>query len=142
VRKPQKSDDGKTAFSYSWEEINAVTDPEATEAKTPRNKRKRVPKAWYDAAHRGLTGAAYYPWIELEVGDWFFVPYHPTKSSRQLGYKTPLKQRICSDLQNTNAKVTWVPGLTDRRFKIEVREHICGTETPKNLLGVMVTRTH
>ena len=102
-------------------------------------KRKATLKEWFDNKHRGMTGGYFYPWIKMAVGDWFFVPFHPLKSFRALGFKTKLSMRVRTDWENTVQRVAWVDGLSDWKFEITTREF--RIKTGQVLLGIKVERT-
>ena len=118
---------------FDWSEAGFAASAKAYGPVVEKRGGGPAPKLWYDRWHKGPTGGDYYPWIKLEIGDWFFVPYHPTKSSRALGRKTPVITRIRLDLDATKKKVTWIPDFRKRGFTIRRTVY-------RNQDGVMATR--
>jgi hypothetical protein len=91
-------------------------------------RRGLIPKLWYDAKHIGPTGGMYWPWIKLEVDDWFWVPLD--KESNQVN-------RIRSNWTAVKKVVTWVPGLSKWYWTIKEAPH---PHRPELGLGILCTR--
>jgi len=79
-----------------------------------------------------------YPWTKMVVGDWFFVPFHKTKSSLELG-RCPTIMRVRALWGNTKRQVTWVPGIKSWGMTITVALHP-RLDNKKGRLGVLVRR--
>jgi hypothetical protein len=86
----------------------------------------------------GHRTGKFWPWTKLKVGDWFFVPYHKTKSSKVLG-KTPIIKAVRTSWMNTKRLVTWIPDIKKRKMRVVVKLHK-GMDGGKGRLGVKVTR--
>src|ERR1035437_2711934 len=82
----------------------------------------------------GLRHDKYYPWVKMKVGDWFFVPYPPTKPAD--GNRL---QSVRMSWQHAKTSVTWVPGLKKWKMHIVV-DLLQRMDNGKGRLGVMVTR--
>ena len=114
---------GVLNIMIDWDSFECVDEPTVER----RNHREPILREWYSNKHEGLCGGLWYPWIKLEVGDWFFVPWKRT------GLKTKFAQRVRSDLTDSRKRVTWVPGF--KTWKITTRS----TEY-KGKPGLMIKR--